>query len=62
MTRIPDPVGVTRKPVLPFPVEVFPAPLASFVREAAAALPCPPDFVGVPMLSLLDVLVAVAQK
>jgi hypothetical protein len=34
----------------PFPVEVFPEPLQRFVREAAAALPCPPDYLAVPLL------------
>ena len=36
-----------------FPVEVLPEPLARFVSEASQALPCPPDFVAVPMLALL---------
>src|SRR4051812_6535210 len=34
----------------PFPVEVLPEPLRRFVREAARALPCPPDFVGHPLV------------
>jgi len=34
-----------------FPVEVFPDPLASFITEAANALPCPPDFLAVSMLT-----------
>jgi hypothetical protein len=37
----------------PFPVAVFPAPLRQFMHEVAAALPCPPDFVGVPLLAVL---------
>ena len=40
-------------PAVPFPVEVLPSPLARSVREVAGALPCPPDFVAVPMLALL---------
>jgi Protein of unknown function (DUF3987) len=39
--------------VLPFPVESLPQPLARLVKEAAAALPAPPEFVAVPMLSVL---------
>lgn len=34
----------------PFPVDVFPPPLREFVDEVASTLPCPPDFVAVPML------------
>ena len=37
----------------PFPVEVLPTPLATFVREASATLPCAPDLVGVPLLAVL---------
>jgi hypothetical protein len=40
-------------PAVPFPVAVLPRPLARFVHEVADALPCPPDFVAVPMLALL---------
>ena len=41
-------------------VDVFPAPLAPFVTEVAAALPCPPDFVGVPMWRFWDARLAPA--
>jgi Protein of unknown function (DUF3987) len=37
--------------VEPFPVDVLPAPMRQLVQEGAAALPCPPDFIAVPMLS-----------
>lgn len=37
----------------PFPVEVFPQVLADFVTTGAAALPCPPDFLAVPLLAVL---------
>jgi Protein of unknown function (DUF3987) len=47
------PEGSTNEAVCPFPVDVLPPPLATFVHEAAAALPCPMDFVGVPMLAFL---------
>ena len=36
--------------VPPFPVAVFPEPLQQFIHEAAAALPCPPDYLAVPLL------------
>ena len=37
---------------LPFPVEVFPAKLGQLVVQIAKALPCPPDFIAVPMLAV----------
>ena len=52
-----EPVGTQPCPfeiqVEKFPVDVLPEPLARFVSEASEALPCPPDFVAVPMLALL---------
>jgi hypothetical protein len=36
--------------VEPFPVEVFPTAVAEFIRSVAAAIGCPPDFVGLPLL------------
>jgi hypothetical protein len=48
-------------PALPFPVEVLPQPLARFVHEVAEALPCPPDFVGVPMLALLGCAIGTSR-
>ena len=44
---------VRTEPVEPFPVDVFPVPLARVIREGAEALPCPPEFIGVPMLAVL---------
>src|SRR5437879_5033806 len=43
----------TKATAATFPVDVFPRPLARFVREAAAALPGPVDFIAVPMLAVL---------
>jgi hypothetical protein len=37
----------------PFPTEVFPGPCRDLIESTATALPCPPDFVGVPMLAVL---------
>ncbi|WP_026963104.1 hypothetical protein [Alicyclobacillus herbarius] len=37
----------------PFPVDVFPDPLARFVIEGAASLNCPRDFLGVPITPLV---------
>jgi hypothetical protein len=36
--------------VPPFPSDVFPGPLERVVTEGAAALPCPPDYIAVPLL------------
>jgi hypothetical protein len=44
-----------------FPVEVLPTPLARFVSEVVASLPCPPDFIGVPMLALLGCAVGTTR-
>jgi hypothetical protein len=43
----------TLVPVEAFPMDVLPTPLARLVSEAAAALPCLPEFVVVPMLHVL---------
>lgn len=51
-----EPIGGADDPlpgldgVAPFPLEVLPTPLRAWVRAAAAALPCPPDFLAVPAL------------
>lgn len=45
----------------PFPIEVLPKPLARFVREASAALPCPPDFIAVPMLAFLGTAIGTSR-
>jgi hypothetical protein len=37
-------------PVTPFPIEVLPPVVQRYVAEAAASLPCPPEFVAVPLL------------
>jgi len=47
--------------VAPFPVAVFPAPLRQFIHEVANALPCPPDFVTVPMLALLGCAIGTSR-
>ncbi len=38
---------------LPFPVDAMPEPCKALIKEAAAAIGCPPEFVGVPMLVVL---------
>lgn len=51
----------SQHPVPAFPVDVFPDPLSRFIREASEALPCPMDFVGVPMLALLGTAIGTSR-
>jgi hypothetical protein len=46
----PDAATVCEAPST-FPVDVLPDAAARLVREGAAALPCPPDYLSVPMLA-----------
>ena len=57
-----QPTIVTRQTAtLQFPVEVFPSPLQRFIEDVAAALPCPPDFVGVPLLAVLGAAIGTSR-
>jgi Protein of unknown function (DUF3987) len=49
-------------PVLPFPVEVFPKAIATLIRQGAAALPCAPDLIGVPMLPVLGTAIGTSYE
>jgi hypothetical protein len=51
----PIPLGELPE-VPPFPLEVFPPRLQRFVREAAAAVPCPPDYPAVTILTMAGAL------
>lgn len=46
--EIPLPLGETPS-VLPFPTDILPPCLATFIGEAAAALDCAADFLGPPL-------------
>jgi hypothetical protein len=46
---------------LPFPLGVLPGSLQLFVHEAATALPCPADFVAVPLLVMAGVAVGASR-
>lgn len=48
-------------PPAPFPLDALPGVLRDFIREAAEALPCPPDFVGVPLLSVLGAAIGAGR-
>lgn len=45
----------------PVPVEVFPRVLAECVTTGAAALPCPPDCLAVPLLAVLGAAIGGAR-
>lgn len=58
---VEDPLPRPKDQVEPFPVEVLPAALAQFVREAAEAIPCPPDFIGLPLLVLAGAVIGTSR-
>src|SRR5262245_4580778 len=45
----------------PFPVDVFPGPVASFVRKVAAAMGCPRDFPGLGTLVVSGAAIGAAR-
>jgi len=45
-----------------FPVRLLPEPLANFVAEASHAIGCPPDYVAVPMLSVLGTAIGTGHR
>jgi hypothetical protein len=49
-------------PVRPFPVEVFPEAIATLITQGAAALPCAPDLIGVPMLAVLGTAIGTSYE
>lgn len=55
----PLPLPIHR--VEPFPVEALPGPLQRMVLEVAQALPCPADFVGVPMLAVAGAAIGTSR-
>lgn len=47
--------------VMPFPMEILPLKLRRFVEEGARALPCPPDFLGLPLLAAVGTAVGASR-
>lgn len=45
-----------------FPVDALPAPIARYVTEAAQAMGCPPDLIGVPALTGLSVAIGTTRR
>ena len=39
--------------ILPFPTEIFPPSISTFITTASKSIGCPPDFIGVPVLTVL---------
>jgi Protein of unknown function (DUF3987) len=58
----PSIAAPSRVPVLPFPVEVFPEVIATLITQGGAALPCPPDLIGVPMLAVLGAAIGTSYE
>ena len=48
--------------VEPFPTEVLPTPLRRLVEEGAQAMPCPPDFIGVHLLTLAGAAIGTSRE
>lgn len=53
----PPPTAPPPVTVPPFPVAVLPAPLRRLAEAGAAALPCPVDYIAVPMLAAAGVAI-----
>jgi hypothetical protein len=56
-----EPIPIQKYEVLPFPVEVFPQTIWEFVKGAAKAINCPPDFLGVPLLCEAGVIIGTSR-
>ncbi|HLJ98231.1 MAG TPA: DUF3987 domain-containing protein [Gemmataceae bacterium] len=56
------PIPLAEVPAVdPYPVDVLPGPVASFVREAASALGCPLDYLGVPLLTIAGAAIGASR-
>jgi Protein of unknown function (DUF3987) len=49
-------------PVERFPIQVFPQKLQRLIVEASASLPCPPDYIGAPMLPVLGTAIGTSRE
>lgn len=59
--RTVEPSRVSKE-VSPFPVEVFPDALGSLIKAGSKSIPCPPDFLGVPMLAVLGTAIGRSHR
>jgi hypothetical protein len=58
----PDVASETNGPAAPFPLDALPPALRRLVHEGAQALPCPPDFIAVPLLTAAGVAIGDAVE
>lgn len=56
----PIPFNATPE-IMAFPIDVFPGPILSFVSEVSKALPCPPDYVAVPLLAIAGAAIGASR-
>lgn len=47
---------------VPFPVDALPDAFREYVSQGASALPCPPEFIAVPLLALAGAAIGPARK
>ena len=47
-----QPLSFKLPPVEPFPLSIFPAPVARLIADGAKAIGCPPDFLALPVLAV----------
>jgi hypothetical protein len=56
------PIPLGEAPAPPdFPLDVLPESLGQFAKEAAASIPCPPDYAAVPMLALAGAAIGASR-
>jgi hypothetical protein len=48
--------------MLPFPVEIFPDTIAAYARAVARTMPCPIDFVGLPIMTIAGSLIGATRE
>ena len=46
----------------PFPIDIFPAPIAGYGQAVAATMPCPLDFVGLSMMTIAGSLIGACRE
>jgi hypothetical protein len=57
LRAVPQPPAEIEEPAAPWPLDVLPPALRRLVVEGAAALPCPPDFIAIPLLTAAGVAI-----
>ena len=60
--KIPGPERIPPIIVEPFPSWVLPKPVADYTNDAARALSCPPDYLGVPILGVLGTAIGTQRR